>query len=319
MQKYFSFFLLFLLLISCKEESKLFVDVSNIEVNFNVNRFDVDFYNSPESSLNEIKQKYPKLFPANVNDSIWSLKRINKDEQELFIETQKLYSNIDELKGELTSLFKHIKYYNPKFDVPNVTTVLSNVDYDYRVIYTPKDLLISLDVYLGAKHPFYNDFPNYIKHNYNKNHIIVDVANSVLEKQIAPRKERSFINKMIYEGKKMYVLDAYLPSVSDAEKIGYESEKIDWAKINESQIWKYFVEKDFLYSTDTKLNKRFLELAPFSKFYTATDNSSPGRIGVWVGWQIVRSYMQKNDVSLQQLLQTKAEEIFKKSKYKPKK
>ena len=124
---------------------------------------------------------------------------------------------------------------------------------------------------------------------------------------------------MIYEGKKMYLLDAYLPSISDKEKIGFIKEKMNWTKLNESQIWKYFIEKDLLYSTNTKLNKRFLEPAPFSKFYLSTDNSSPGRIGVWLGWQIVRSYMQKNDVSLPQLLQTDATEIFKKSKYKPKK
>lgn len=319
MHKYFSIFLLFLLFVSCKNKSKLNVDLSDVKVNFKVNRFDVDFYNSPESSLNDIKQKYPRLFPTNVHDSVWFNKRINKDEQELFIEVQKIYSNIDELKDQLTSLFKHIKYYNPKFHSPTVTTVLSNVDYDYKVIYTPKDLLISLDVYLGANHPFYVDFPNYIKQNYHKNHIVVDVANAIIDKQIPPNSERTFINKMIYEGKKMYLLDAYLPIVSDQEKIGYLNEKINWTEVNESQVWKYFIEKDLLYSTNTKLNKRFLESAPFSKFYMATDNSSPGRIGVWIGWQIVRSYMQNNDVSLQQLLQTNAEEIFKKSKYKPKK
>ena len=319
MQKYFSVFLLFTFLVSCKKESKLSIDVSNISVDFKVNRFDIDFYNSPESSLNDIKLKYPRLFPVNIHDSVWFNKRINKDEQELFVEVQKEYSNIDELKNQLTSLFKHIKYYNPKFHTPNVTTVLSNVDYEYKIIYTPKDLLISLDVYLGANHPFYTDFPNYVKQNYHKNHIIVDVANAIIDKQIPLSSERTFINKMIYEGKKMYLLDAYLPIISDQEKMGYLNEKINWTKVNESQVWKYFIEKDLLYSTDTKLNKRFLESAPFSKFYTATDNSSPGKIGVWIGWQIVRSYMRKNDVSLQQLLQTNAEEIFKKSKYKPKK
>ena len=319
MQKYFSVFLLFLLLISCKNESKLNINVSDIKVDFKVNRFDVDFYNSPESSLDVIKQKYPRLFPVNVHDSVWFHKRINKDEQELFVEVQKLYSNIDRLKTELTSLFKHIKYYNPKFKSPNITTILSNIDYDYKVIYIPKNLLISLDVYLGENHPFYVDFPNYIKQNYRKNHIIVDVANAIIDKQMPRNSARTFVNKMIYEGKKMYLLDAYLPTISDREKIGYETEKMNWTKANEAQIWKYFIEKDLLYSTDTKLNKRFLEKAPFSKFYLSADNDSPGRIGIWIGWQIVRSYMQKNDVSLQQLLQTNTEEIFKKSKYKPKK
>ena len=111
----------------------------------------------------------------------------------------------------------------------------------------------------------------------------------------------------------------YLPTISNKLKIGYSKEKIDWAILNEEDIWKYFIEKKILFSTETKLNKRFLDNAPFSKFYLGNDNQSPGRIGVWLGWQIVRSYMKNNDVSLQELLIIDSEELFKKSKYKPKK
>jgi uncharacterized protein YjaZ len=49
------------------------------------------------------------------------------------------------------------------------------------------------------------------------------------------------------------------------------------------------------------------------------DRQSPGRIGVWLGWQIVKSFMQNNDVSLQKLLTIDSEDLFKKSSYKPKK
>jgi hypothetical protein len=74
-----------------------------------------------------------------------------------------------------------------------------------------------------------------------------------------------------------------------------------------------------LFSTDIQLNKRFLDTAPFSKFYMEQDNLSPGSVGVWVGWQIVRSYMKHNDVSLQKLLTINELDLFKKSKYKPRK
>jgi uncharacterized protein YjaZ len=124
---------------------------------------------------------------------------------------------------------------------------------------------------------------------------------------------------MINEGKKLYLLDSYLPDVSDAQKIGYSNDEIEWVTLNETQIWTYFIENNLLYSTDYQLNKRFIENAPFSKFYINIDKESPGRVGVWLGWQIVRSYMNNNNVTLQQLLQTNANEIFKKSKYKPKK
>ena len=124
---------------------------------------------------------------------------------------------------------------------------------------------------------------------------------------------------MIFEGKKMYLLDLYLPTISDQEKIGYSSDKFNWANANEQQIWMYFIDRKILFSTDLNLNARFLENGPFSKFYMEQDNLSPGKIGVWLGWQIVRSFMEKNDVSLQELLKMNEDEIFKKSNYKPKK
>lgn len=317
MRKILFYFLIAFLFLSCDKESKTTIDVSNISVDFSVNRFDVDFYSSTKNNLQALKNKYPLLFPKGVQDSVWINKINNKDEQELFAETQKEYKDIGSLKEQFTSFFKHVKYYNPKFVAPNVITMLTNIDYDNRVIYADSLLLVSLDAYLGKNHDFYGSYPQYIKQNNTKGHIIVDVANAIIQKQILVNTERTFLGKMIIEGKKMYLLDAYLPKVSDNEKAGYSQEKFNWAVANEEQIWKYFVEKDLLYSTDPKLDKRFIDLAPFSKFYLEEDSKSPGQIGGWLGWQIVRSYMQNNDVSLRQLLQLDTETIFKKSKYKP--
>jgi gliding motility-associated lipoprotein GldB len=312
-------FLILLTLTSCSSNNNEVVDVSGIDVEFLVNRYEVDFYTANQGSLPLLKNKYPYLFPISFSDSLAISKMSNKEELDLFNETQKLYSDISDLELQLTSLFKHIKYYNPKFKSPNITTMISDIDYDSRVIYADSLLLISLDVYLGKEHEFYSDYPKYIKENNTKENIIVDIANSISENQILPITSRSFIGKMVYEGKKMYLLDLYLPTISDKLKIGFLDQKLAWAVTNEEDIWKYFIERKLLFSTDTKLNKRFLDNAPFSKFYLENDNQSPGRIGVWLGWQIVRSYMQNNDVSLQQLLKINELDLYKKSKYKPRK
>jgi uncharacterized protein YjaZ len=125
---------------------------------------------------------------------------------------------------------------------------------------------------------------------------------------------------MIYAGKELYLKDLLLPDATDAIKMGYTPEQITWSQENEPFIWSYFIEKQLLFDTDQKLNARFISHAPFSKFYLEIDNESPGRIGSWIGWQIVRSYMTNNEqVTLPQLLQMDAKEIFEKSKYKPKK
>jgi uncharacterized protein YjaZ len=110
-----------------------------------------------------------------------------------------------------------------------------------------------------------------------------------------------------------------IPNESDAVKMGYTPEQIKWCEENEPQIWMYFIENKLLFDSDSKLYSRFLQKAPFSKFYLDLDSESPGRVGVWIGWQIVRSYMKNNNVTLQQLFAANAKEIFDNSKYKPKK
>ena len=124
---------------------------------------------------------------------------------------------------------------------------------------------------------------------------------------------------MIYFGKLLYFKDAVLPNKTDTEKIGYTQLELDWSRANESEIWRNFVENELLYSTNAKLPGRFINPAPFSKFYLELDNESPGRIGQYIGWQIVRAYMKNNDVSLSKMLITNADDIFKQSKFKPRK
>jgi hypothetical protein len=81
-------------------------------------------------------------------------------------------------------------------------------------------------------------------------------------------------------------------------RMGYKPEQITWCQENESYMWRYFIEKKLLYDTDQKLIPRFINPAPFSKFYLEIDNESPGRVGAWIGWQMVRSFMENNEVSL---------------------
>jgi gliding motility-associated lipoprotein GldB len=319
MRHYFLFFILSLLLFSCKDEPKNRVDVSEVEIDLNVKRFDQDFYLKGKENLNLLKEDYPMLFPENTPDSIWISKMDDVDERELFEATQKVYQDFSQIESELLDLFRHVKYYNANFSTPEVITVLSNIDYEYRTIYSGELLLISLDVYLGKESLFYADYPDYVKENNTPERIVVDVANQIIDVQLKPSLNRTFLGKMITAGKRLYLLDLYVPEATDEVKIGYAKEKLLWAEANESEIWRYFIENDLLYSTNTKLNKRFLDEAPFSKFYLAQDSDSPGRIGAWMGWQIVRSFMEKNDVSLQSLLQMNEEELFKKANYKPKK
>ncbi len=318
MRNYF-LFLFLLIFASCQKEAENRIDTSSINLEFTINRFEVDFYQFNGTNLDVLKNKYPLLFPASTSDSIWMAKIKDPDERELYKETQNVFKDFSKIDQELSTLFKHIIYYTPTFNPPDVTTLITNLDYNYKVVYTNAQVFISLDLYLGGNHVFYSDYPGYIKENNRRERIIIDVANKIIETQVPPSNNRTLLAKMIHEGIKLYLLDLYIPAKTDALKIGYSKEKFDWALDNEEQVWKYFIENKLLYSTETKLNQRFLDDAPFSKFYLSEDRNSPGRIGQMIGWQIVRSFMYNNDVSLKDLLSLKEEEIFKKSKYKPRK
>ena len=92
-----------------------------------------------------------------------------------------------------------------------------------------------------------------------------------------------------------------------------------WAKENEYFVWTYFIENNILFNPDNNLMNQFIFDAPFSKFYLEIDNESSEKIGKYIGWQIVKSYMNNNDVSLTELLKTSPTDIYDKSKYKPNK
>ena len=115
MFKYISFIIIFLLMLNCGKENKLDIDISKIEIETTIKRFDQEFYTSSPSKLTELKNKYPYLFPAQNHDSIWIQKMQDKDEQELFAQTQTVFISFDEEKEKLTDLFKRIKYYYPEF------------------------------------------------------------------------------------------------------------------------------------------------------------------------------------------------------------
>ena len=317
MYKYCTLLFSLFLFVSCAKKDKLFIDVSDIDAKVDIMRFDQAFYTTPPEKLEDLKNEYPYLFPVQTPDSVWVQKMQDKDEQELYAETQKVYPNLDVEKEQLTSLFKHVKYYYNNFREPAVITIVSNVDYQSNVVYADSLLFISLDVFLGNESVIYQDFPAYIKSKFTKDRIGVAVAEALARREIPRTKNRTFVSRIIQEGKLLYMVDAFLPTVNDAIKMGYTQEQLDWADYNDVDVWKYFIQNDHLFSTDQELSKRFIENAPFSKFYLANDNESPGRIGSWFGWQIVRAYMKHNDVSLQDMLQTDNETIFKKSKYKP--
>lgn len=311
---------LMMIMHSCKSEKKqVKQEVQELPVTLVVHRFDREFAAAGPEQLPELKSDYPFLFPVQYTDSVWVAKMQDTLQRELLSEVELEFHDFSAQENELELFFKHAYYYFPEFEVPEVITVTSDVDYSNRVILADSLLLIGLDNYLGAEHRFYSGIDQYIAKGLDKKYLVSDVAGAFAKRVVPRPRDRSFLSRMIYYGKELYLKDVLLPLESDEEKIGYSAEELEWARANEEQIWRYFIERELLYSTEPKLGPRFLDPAPFSKFRLELDNESPGRLGRYVGWQIVRAFMEKQDMDLRAMLALPGEQIFKESNYKPKK
>lgn len=308
-----------LLFWSCDQKSKVekAIDETPLE-DIKVERFDKQFFETAPKDLAKLKKQYPYFFSPKINDSVWLNKMNAPIWREVYAEVQKKYSSTEKIQSEVEVLIQHMKYYFPKTKTPKVITLISDMDYSNKAIYADSLVIISLELYLGKDHKFYT-FPKYIKQNFEERQMMPDIVTSFSAGKIAPPAENNLLSQMIYFGKELYLKDLLIPEYTDAEKMAYTPEQIVWCQENESYIWRYFIEKEMLYSNEQKLASRFIDPSPFSKFYLEIDNDSPGRVGAWIGWQIVRSFMENNNVTVDKLLKLDAKEIFEQSKYKPKK
>jgi len=311
--------LLVICVFSCQNSSKVEKEISKINLDLNIERFDQLFATSTPSNLPALKQNYPFLFSKRYADSVWVQRMSDPIQQLQNKAVDSVFEDFSRTESEIFNFYQHLKYYNKALKTPRLITVLSDVDYRNKVVVTDSIVLIALDTYLGAEHEFYASFYDYIKQNLNKDQIVSDLATAYAEQLIYQPKRVTFLEEMIYFGKQLYLKDLLIPFKDNNQKIGYSSAQYEWAEENEFYIWQYFVEKELLYETDRKLLSRFIIPAPFSRFNLELDSESPGRLGQYIGWQIVKSYMENKETPLLQMLQMEATEIFNNAKFKPKK
>lgn len=303
---------------SCKKDEKK-IDVSDIKSNVKVIRFDQLFTAADSTTFPKLKADFPLLFPGEMKDHEWLAYKNDSLYQMLFQDTQKKFGDFAQQTKEFETLFKHVKHYYPTFKEPKIITLISLLGYDTQVIYTDSLMLLSLDTYLGKDKIYYGEYPNYMRYKLEPNRIIIDAAHNIAQETALKVPYSVFIERIVALGKIEYATQMFLPNTTEGEILGIDKQHMEWLQNNEFYIWQYFMEKEYVYSTDKDLVRRFIEPAPFSKFYIETDAESPGQVGIWLGLQIVKSYMQINNVSLSELMATQPMEIFKKSKYKPSK
>lgn len=232
-------------------------------------------------------------------------------------ETQKKFKDFNDLEDEISVFFKHIKHHYPKFRAPEVNTVVTGFHFEKDLFVSDSLIVISLDYFLGRKGRFRPPYFNYFLERYEPEYILPMIALGVSSKfNEVNMEDETMLGNMIFYGKAMYFSKAMLPCTHDSLITMYSEQQLQDVNKNAGTIWAHFIEKKLLFELNRHLIDKYVGESPK---VNEIGEKCPGRIGRWLGWEIVKKYMADNpSITLPQLMAEKdAQKIFRVSKYKP--
>ncbi len=326
---------MFAVLITSCDQSQTTIDISNSELEVQFNRLDKELFSDKEpiaTKLPALNKKYGVFFQRYTEDVLnlgaigdptlpGAFKQFiyDTDINRVAKEAIAKYEDMSMEQEAIENAFKRYHILFPSKPVPEVTTIISG--FTYKMITTEQTVGIGLDMYLGANYPYYSalQFPQYRKQTMERTSISSDVLKAWVSTEfLKPDSNNTMLDEILYEGKILYLLDALFPKLNDAIKIGYTEKQLNWCISNEMPIWGHFVNENLLFS---KIKGDYFKYVNDGPFTAGFDRASPARTGHWIGWNIIRSYMENNpETSIADLMKNKdAQGILNNSNYKPKK
>lgn len=331
-RRYSILLILSLVVFACGENHPE-VDTSTVQLDLKVKRFEQELFshkNITDVEVAQLKNEYGIFFThfveniitiSEVNDpSVYYYLNAFKNDSyvnEVQKKVNETYQDFSPYQNQLTESFKLYKYYFPNKYVPEIITYTSG--FNYAIAADSAYLGIGLDMFLGADYKPYVQLglPQYKVANMTKDHVVTSAVMAWVATEFELVESNStLLTEMVHQGKLLYVLDVLTPYEKEHLKIGYTEEQLDWCNSNEKEIWFYLVDNELFYTKEVKEIIKYMGEAPFVQGFP---EGSPGKVGHWVGWQIVKNFMKNNPkLTLQDLMnENDAQKILNLSKYKP--
>lgn len=308
--------IIFLCLVTgCRESGR--PDVGKWRQERKILRLDRDLFaldaNAPD--VESIHRKYGRYFDVyatgvlqlgQVSDTLFphllSLFLQDTVIREVYDTVATRYPELTAQEKDLSDAWAYYAYYFPEKVIPQVYAHISG--FNQSVVVDSAEVGISLDNYLGDC-VFYSmlavPVPMYARRKMTGEDMVRDIMTGWFNAEFVFRPQKNdFISGMIYQGKIVSLLRRVLPDYDFARVLGFSPEQLEWCENNESRIWSFLIENDFLFSTQQKLMLKYLNDAPYT---SGMPVESPGRAVVWSGWRMVEEYMKKTEITLPELMQ----------------
>jgi hypothetical protein len=282
----------------------------------------------------EFLDKYPQFSEAYLDrgkmpesvliDSLFSFSQY-KFNDTLFMDTKRVFGDFSDVESEFENAFQFVKHYYPNEKIPELYTVITgfaNFQFGKDIFLNEDMIVLSLEYFAGKTatyRPPAQQVPDYILNRYDKTHLVSMIMSFYSGKfNQSEFLDRTILADMIYFGKMHYFTKQMMPNTADSLIMGYSGQEMANVDFNQQNIYAHFVEKNLFFEKSERIKNKYVGERPKT---TEIADECPPRIGRWLGWEIVKSYMDENpDVTLPQLMENKnAQEIFQQSRYKPRK
>jgi len=333
-------------LFSCKSEKG--PDVSGIQVQLDIVRFEKDFFaidtNNLQASLNAVYRQHPGFFVdfsqhilglPPITDSgtqtLTAIRQFLHDYRPVYDSVMLAFPDLDAEKQSLVKGLQYVKYYFPQYPLPaKLITFIGPMDAyfeastgGYGDAITSDGLATGLQLHLGSNFSMYTSemglglFPAYISRKFTREYIPVNAIKNIIDDMFPDQSsDRTLIEQMVEKGKRIYLADQLMPHIGDTLIIGYTNRQLEGCFSNEGMIWNYFIKNGLVFNNDPSLIKNYIGEAPNTPEF---GEGAPGNIGLFIGWQIVKKFMEeKKDLGLVELMKTDPRKLFEESRYRPK-
>lgn len=328
--------LLFLILgLSSCDDNKFDVDITNDKVAVEWLHLESDLtglatkpsFNGYNDSLLSVYGSFYRMYAGRVmnfgNVSSPEYERevmrflMHKDIHQLFMMVDSNFNDVTDVKNQVTDAFSYYHHYFPEKEIPVIVSMVTGIS--NNVVVTDSVLGVGLDMYMGDSNQVYKlaGIPEYIRKKASKEYMAYDMMRGWVLSEFEPSvKKDDLLSQIVNYGKSIYLMEAIFPFANAHYKIGFTESEEKWCEENEPFIWAKMIEDQVMYSTDMRVLRAYTSQGPFSPGFP---KESPAQVGYWVGWQIIKKYMDTNpNTTIEELMKIEdAQMLLRKSKYKP--
>lgn len=201
-------------------------------------------------------------------------------------DVERRFSSEDSLKLSLSTLSKNLNSLDLIDFTPHFYAVIS--PYRQPIMLVDSLVFIAYNHYLGEDYPGYSSLPRYAAAVKDAGHIPYDVTEALIDSRFPAAETNDLSQRMLREGALTFAVLRSLGETSPARFLGWDDSQYDAAVRGERMAWERLASLNLLYSTDEMDVQKLFAPSPATSVLSP---DLPGRMGRYLGYRIVESYV----------------------------